>query len=204
MSRWHTPTSPWLPEPGPPGHGPEPGVAPRVDSRWIPGGAACLAELGRLGVAYEKVSSLKGVDTPIHVTGPIGGIRFVAGAGLPLFCDCRLAMALAWTAPHLRELGVREIRFSGAYVNRRTRAGRPSRHAQGLAIDLHAWTFGDDRLEVKRAFSRGLANGCSTEAPQLNRVACRLRQLGLFKELLTPDHDGDHHDHFHLAIAPLY
>jgi hypothetical protein len=201
VARWRPQvSSPWTGR-APPDHGPEPGVVPRFHGRWIPGGAACLAELARQGVAHERLESLRGVETPVRVTGPIGGIGFVAGAGLPLHCDCRLVVALAWAAPDLQELGVRQVRFSGAYVNRTTRSGRPSRHALGLAIDLHAMSFGDQRQEVKRNFSRGLQDGCAQDAPPLNRVACRLRQLGLFKELLTPDHDRDHHDHFHLAVA---
>jgi hypothetical protein len=44
-------------------------------------------------------------------------------------------------------------------------------------------------------------NGCVDEAPVLNRLACRLSQLRLFQELLTPDSNADHRDHLHLAIA---
>jgi hypothetical protein len=195
---------------GPPAHGPEPGVMPSYDARAIPGGEPCLAELGRMGVAYRRMAMLKGVQTPVHVTGPLGGLRFTAGAGLPLYLDCRMAVALAWTAPHLLEMGVTEVRFSGAYVFRSTRSGRPSRHALGLAIDIHALTFTSagyspplSRLEVKRDFRKGIGSGCAPDAPRLNQVACRLKQLGLYRELLTPDYDRDHHDHFHLAIWPL-
>jgi hypothetical protein len=37
----------------------------------------------------------------------------------------------------------------------------------------------------------------------LNRLACSFKSTGLFKELLTPDYNADHHDHFHLAIEPI-
>ena len=206
--------SPWLMPAGhqgslqaPGAHGPEPGVpmppgAPRLSSAAIPGGAACLRELEALGVVHRRLEALKGVDTPVELAGGVGPLRFVAGAGLPFRCDCRLAVALAWAAPYLAEMGVTEARFSGVYVNRRTRSGRPSRHALGLAIDVHAFTFaGAEPLAVQSSFQRG-TDWCGSSASPLNRVACRLRQLGLFKELLTPDHDRDHHDHFHLAIAP--
>jgi hypothetical protein len=210
-SPWNAPLVPsWDPEAwGPPAHGPEPGVMPSYDARAIPGGEPCLAELGRMGVSYKRLAMLKGVQTPVHVTGPLGGLRFTAVAGLPLYLDCRMAVALAWTAPHLLEMGVTEVRFSGAYVFRSTRAGRPSRHALGLAIDIHALTFSSagysaplTRLEVKRDFRRG-TQWCQPDAPRLNQVACRVKQLGLYRELLTPDYDRDHHDHFHLAIWPL-
>ena len=209
---WNAPVLPsWDPDAwGPPAHGPEPGVTPSYDARAIPGGDACVANLSRLGVRFERLAFLKGVETPVHVSGPIGGVRFTAGAGLAMNLDCRMAVALAEAAPHMREMGVTEVRFSGAYVFRGTRAGRPSRHALGLAIDLHAFTFaspaGDGApvapLEVKRDFRRGTP-WCAPDAPRLNQLACRLKQLGLFRELLTPDYDRDHHDHFHLAIWPL-
>ncbi|HTU57188.1 MAG TPA: hypothetical protein VMF89_02125, partial [Polyangiales bacterium] len=48
-----------------------------------------------------------------------------------------------------------------------------------------------------------LQDGCSTDAPLLNQLACRLKARGLFRELLTPDYDADHHDHLHLGLAPL-
>jgi len=54
---------------------------------------------------------------------------------------------------------------------------------------------------VARDFAKGLPNGCAEEAPLLNRLACRLSQLRLFQELLTPDSNADHHDHLHIAIA---
>jgi hypothetical protein len=176
-------------------------VAP---SAAIPGGDACLGELARLGVAFQRLPSLKGVDTPIDVVGPVGGIRLRAGAGLPSRCDCRLAVALAWAAPRLAALGVHELTFSGAYVYRTQRNGRPSLHARGLALDVHAFVTPAESASVKTAFAKGIGPaGCAPNAPLPNRAACALRDTGLFKELLTPDSDADHHDHVHLAIAPL-
>lgn len=207
---WNAPALPsWDPEAwGPPAHGPEPGVLPSYDARAIPGGEPCMAELQRMNVRFERLAFLKGVETPVHISGPLGGLRFTAGAGLAMNLDCRMAVALSYAAPHLLEMGVTEVRFSGAYVFRSTRAGRPSRHALGLAIDLHGFTFASPangpapaRLEVKRDFRHGV-QWCAPDAPRLNQVACRLKQLGLFRELLTPDYDRDHHDHFHLAIWP--
>ena len=64
-------------------------------------------------------------------------------------------------------------------------------------------TIGGKKLSVKSAFKKGLGNECTANFPALNRVACSLKGTGLFKELLTPDYDADHHDHIHMAIAPV-
>lgn len=178
--------------------------APLPPPSAIPAGPACLSALRSLGVAHEPLAALKGVETPIVVTGPVGGLRLRAGVGLPARCDCRLAVALAWAAPRLAALGVQELTFSGAYVDRSQRSGRPSLHARGLAIDVHAFGTPTQRVDVSSAFAKGLGPlGCAAEAPLPNRAACALRQTGLFSELLTPDSNADHHDHLHLAVAPL-
>jgi hypothetical protein len=76
-------------------------------------------------------------------------------------------------------------------------------HAQGLALDVARLQFPDARLDVAHNYERGWGAGCRPDAPALNRVVCQLRQLGLFRELITPDHDDDHQDHVHLGILPL-
>ena len=169
----------------------------------IPGGDACLRELDGLGVPFRTRGETLGVDTPVVVSGSVGGIRYTANGNLPLICDCRLAVALHRMAPLLRQAGVHAARFSGAYSYRTTRSGRLSLHARGLAIDLHEFVIAGRALSVDRDYARGRSSGCSSAMPILNRLACSLRASGLFRELLTPDSDADHHDHFHLAIAPL-
>lgn len=135
------------------------------------------------------------------VEGPIGGIRFLTEGREELVCDCRLVLALDWSARLLQPMGVRAMNHSGAYVYRTTRSGRPSLHARGLAIDVHGIQVGEQWYWVKRDYQSGLRDGCG--GPVLNDISCRLRHLRLFRELITPDHNRDHHDHFHLGIPPL-
>ena len=209
-SSWGQPTNgaagaPWPATPvlaAPRAHAGNRGVGPALGAS-IPPGRSCLSLLDRLGVDYRPLVSLKGVQTPIEVGQQLGPVRFYPTAGRPLTCDCRLAVALAWTGRHLAEFGIRDVGFSGAYVDRTTRSGRPSRHARGLAIDLHFFGTAEQKFNVKRDFARGLADSCAPQSPLVNRIACRLHKLGLYKELLTPDSDRDHHDHIHVALAPL-
>jgi hypothetical protein len=182
---------------------PPPVRVPVLSGDSIPNGEACLRVLAELPVSYEPVEEKPGILTAIRVTGPVAGIRYHSGAGLPFLCDCRLAVALVWSAPLLRQLGVTDVRYSGVYVYRMSRVGRLSMHAYGLAIDLHEFIASGSRLEVEEAYQTGLADPCSASAPVLNRLACGFKALGLFKEVLTPDYNADHHDHFHLGLKPL-
>lgn len=168
----------------------------------LPGGEKCLEVLRERGVPFRRVAHERGVDTPVVVTGPIHGIRFWSHAG-PMLADCRFALGLSLVAPHFTALGIVSVRFSGAYVYRTSRAGRLSLHAYGLALDMHEVSTRQATYSVKRDFARGLGDGCVEDAPLLNRLYCRLLAPGLFRELLTPDYNADHHDHLHLGIAPL-
>lgn len=163
----------------------------------------CFAELSAGGVHFDALDATRGVANPIKVTSELGGIRYVPTGGLPLVVDCRFALTLMRLGPMLRELGVSALHYSGAYVYRMSSKGRLSLHANGLAIDIHEATVHGEQLSVKKAFVRGLGDSCESNFPPLNRIACHLKRSGVFKEMLTPDYNADHHDHLHLAIAPM-
>lgn len=167
----------------------------------LPGGETCLRWLSTLGIAYRQLPDLRGVETPVEVTGPIGAIAFVTGGSPSVTGDCRLILALDWASRTLARVGVSAVRHSGAYVYRTTRRGRPSLHARGLAIDVHAIQVHGAWYEVERDYARGMGAVCDSLQPFVNHVYCRLSQLNLFRELITPDHNADHYDHIHLGVA---
>lgn len=176
-------------------------LPPELIATEFPAGDACLSQLRAAGVPFQALDDKRGVQTPVAIEGPIGGVRYwTVGAG-PMVSDCRLALALARVAPELRGLGISAIRFSGAYSYRMARVGRLSLHAYGLALDVHEVTADGKSYVVARDFRRGLTNGCADDAPLLNRLSCRFSQLRLFQELLTPDSNADHRDHLHVALA---
>lgn len=181
---------------------PRPDV-PLFSSAELASGETCIAELAERGVSFKRLGDKRGVVTPVEVSGKLGGIRYRAGAGHGFVADCRFVLALERVAPVLAELGVTEMRFSGAYSYRMSRVGKLSLHAHGLALDVHEVQFGTTWQAVERDFSRGHSDGCGREAPLLNQMACRLRATRMFRELLTPDYDWDHRNHFHLGLAPL-
>jgi hypothetical protein len=162
-----------------------------------------LSELAASGTRFAKSSPVLGIATPVVVQGPLGGIPYYTLEKKPLVADCRLALALVRVAPDLQALGVTRVRFSSTYVYRTSHPGRMSMHAYGLAIDAHAFEIGGAMLDVKKAFARGQGTTCTSGMAPLNLVACRLRSRGLFKELIGPDDNAAHHDHFHLGLKPL-
>lgn len=178
--------------------------APLPSDFALPGGQECLARLAARGVPVRPLQQTRGVDTPVVVNGPIGGVRFWSTAG-PMVLDCRLALGLSEVASDFSDLGIESVRFSGAYVYRTMRKGRLSLHAYGLALDVHDVRTASGTHTVKRHFARGTSTSgsCGRDEPIPNQLACRLRRRGLFRELLTPDYNSDHHDHLHLGIAPL-
>lgn len=164
---------------------------------------ACLRELSRRGVAFVPLRKSVGVSVPVRVEGEIGGVLYRPTTIYPLVADCRFALVLAEIGPVLRRNGVRVVEFSNSHQYRNTHWGKLSLHANGLALDLHRITLQQGaELSVQEDFSRRLGmRGCRQDAPALNRLACELKATGLFSELLTPDYNADHRDHFHLGIA---
>lgn len=173
------------------------------ESLRIPGGQRCLALLDRLQIEHRRLRARGRMATPVEITGAIAGVRYTNAGKTWLLCDCRLALALHWAAPVLSAWRISEVEHYGAYADRGTRRGRPSLHALGLALDVAAFKFADSTQRVRRDYARDQGSGCAQDAPAVNRVVCQLRGLGLFRELITPDHDADHHDHVHLGILPL-
>jgi len=170
--------------------------APAV--RVAESGGSCLRALRRARVRFEELDEMRGVETPIRVRGPLGGVDYWVAGSTPLEMDCRLALTLSRVGPILTRHGVTRVRFSGAYVYKTAPSGRLSHHAYGLAIDLHEFSVRGASLSVERAFSRNV--GCSGAVPPLNRLACDLRSTRYFDEFLTPDFNAAHRDHLHVSV----
>jgi hypothetical protein len=163
---------------------------------------SCTAELDARKVSYKRTAR-PGIATAVEITGPLGGVTFEGG---PLVMDCSLAVSLDEAGHYLRALGLTKATFSGAYSRRNVRdTNIPSKHSYGLAIDVHA--FG--ALRIDRDFEPGLGDDvdcvghpATPAGSTLKILQCQLVRSGLFHLVLTPDYDGDHHDHFHLEVSP--
>jgi hypothetical protein len=179
----------------------------------------CYEQLGAAGVALERVSSTqaRGVQNPIRLRGPIGGVEIVQhdrrAPPQQSILDCRLALAVLDWAPTLRRAGVRRIEHYSIYRPgaRVGGDGKRSGHALGMALD--AAKFHLDNGEVVDVLTdwedrdRG-ESPCpkrSDEAWQgrlLRDLVCHAVDRNLFQVVITPHHDKAHENHVHLELRP--
>ena len=179
--------------------------------RWPPSPSmrararGCEHQLDELGVPWRAAKAAGHVVDPIVVPdGVIGGIAYVdVYHQRPLVMDCQLVLALATFAPHLYELGVREVHVGSGYRWSQVRVGgktKPvlSRHALGLALDVVSVVGSDGREAV---VARDYRNGDQL----LLGVERAIDDSGLFRTVLTPKNDPkSHHDHMHVEADPDY
>jgi hypothetical protein len=161
-------------------------------------GKRCLAELDALGIEWKKARKTRKVVTPILVPGmELGGVKLVPTFRKgPFVMDCHLALALARHGEVLRQIGVRDLRFSTIHEYRQVRVGGRkrrmlSRHALGLAIDIfEIVTDTGEKVVVKDDYRK--------KEPTLLALERSLLASMDFRTPLTPGNDRSHRDHFHL------
>ncbi len=190
-----------------------PSVAPRFYRPATKGfrDRACLRMLRSLKVPFHKLRSVKGVATPVRIIGNrIGRTRYKPRyTRNKMVMDCRLALALRRADEIFRVNGIRTVVWSNFYSWRYVaKTGRLSRHALGLAADIHS--FYDRRgrmIDVTRDYERGLGRGKTCEGRArtlkgriLRDLACDFDVSNLFETVLTPDYDKGHRNHFHLGV----
>jgi len=168
-------------------------------------GKACETKLDELGVAW-KSAKREGhvVDAVVIPDGTIGGISYVdVYSKKPAVMDCQLALALATFAPHLYELGVREVHVGSTYRWSKVRVGGKtkdllSRHALGLAMDVVSFVDDNGREAV-------VAKDYKNDDELLLSVERAIDDSGIFRLVLTPKNDPiSHKDHFHVEANPDY
>jgi hypothetical protein len=172
----------------------------------------CLSALRSLKVPFRSVTGYKSVATPVQIIGDhIGRIRYVPRyQNKPsMVMDCRLALALKRGAELFRANGIRAVVYSNFYSYRHVvSSGRLSRHALGLAADVHGFVGASgEKLDVQSDYERGLGQGATCEGRAktkkgrtLRDLACDLDASLLFETVLTPDYDAGHANHFHLSV----
>lgn len=176
-------------------------------------GPACLAALERLGVPHRKAPPTRGVEAPVLLTGPLGGVRYTPHWGrAEALLACRFALTLHRLAPVIRAAGFDEVRYSSFYRHSNVAGTRRlSRHANGLAVDIHelrgpAGVPGGTRAHIQRDWRRhhGAPDACRAPFPpspegRLRQVVCGLEASGLIYLVLTPDSDAAHLNHLHVS-----
>jgi len=183
----------------PPGWTWPPSRAMRQDRR------RCLDALTEMGIVWRRAARVAKVTAPIYVPAmELGGVTLtpIFRKG-PFVMDCHLALSLARVGEVLRQLGVRELRFSTIHEYRRIRlrgaTQRPlSRHALGMAIDVfEVVTDGGEKLVVQKDYRK--------KDPTLLAMERGLAASLDFRTPLTPGNDPrSHYNHFHLEARVSY
>jgi hypothetical protein len=179
----------------------------------------CLAEATSRKLPLVAATA-RDVVQPVRVSGPLGGVRFLMGGAKEPggsspheILDCRLALVLADFGALLAPRGVVEVRHMSLYRPgaRIAKTGHPSRHGQGLAIDVGQIVFADGkRWSVLDDWHGAIGDSVCGGAPRtVNEASAGLRGLvcetagkGLFHLFLTPNHDRAHANHLHLDLEP--
>jgi hypothetical protein len=168
-------------------------------------GDACLAKLDEAGIEWKKGPKTKRIATPIVVPAmTFGGVKVDSWWRKgPYVMDCHLALGLETYGKGLYALGVREMKFSSIYRYDQVHVfGETknilSRHALGLAMDIHSFTdeAGNEAV-VKDDYPKG--------NELLLDIEKYLNDSGGFRTVLTPRVDPiSHDDHFHVEVKLDY
>lgn len=185
-----------------PGHRPAP-AAQADDPREL---RQCLADLGRMGVQFEKL--------PDRTFGggcsATGSVKLVA-VGIPITnlgaMKCGLALPFAqWTREAIQQAArawldtsVTKMESFGTYACRPVngQAGNKlSEHGRANAVDIAAFQLADGRrITVKDGWS-GPDEGVRNFLRAIHKSACRR-----FGVVLGPDANAFHRDHLHFDMA---
>ena len=205
----------------------EPIPVPPLDVDPFPGhtygnleDVACIVALENRDIPYERYGRhARGVQTPVRLMGALHGVRFqhadqpdwLASARKEII-DCRLLLALDDLADRLARRGFTTVLHYGIYRGDLPlpKDGRPLHHTAGLAIDVASFVREDGtRLEVRRDWRGRVGERTCDEgewapgserAEELHGILCELAKDKLFHQVLTPNHDVRHRDHFHLEV----
>lgn len=186
--------------------------------------AACEAELARRGVPFLHAEPTEGVLAPERFGGPVHGVTIHTGAPeavrlrspMEVF-DCRLMLALDDFAAMAAARGIVEMRHISAYRSKRDNgctAKYPGKqHCAALAVDIASFRLRDGTVwSVQKDFAGqiGAATCGPTARPPaptaastgLHALVCEAADRGIFNVILTPDHNAEHFNHFHVEVTP--
>jgi len=194
------------------------------------GDTDCLKRLDKLGVSYKKTAA-KGVEDAVSLTGPLNGIVYSSGTGTTTTSQpmaCEFVETLWDLSDRLKDKGYKRVGTLGSYcyrcccswseTNDCRSANDPtpvcsrgfSNHSWGRALDIRYLEKNDGTVYDINSNSdwvkygstdtcgKGLAAQSGTSL-QLYTLACSIK--GLFSNLLTPNYNSAHRNHWHVDIG---
>ena len=174
----------------------------RADRYYYDNDEACLDRLAAFDTDFTRAPDFEGPRGCLVVNAVRVGRVGQARLSRPVTMTCRMAELLAQferdvlqpTARDVFDRPVTAMQHMGTYACRsmRGRSDRLSEHAFGNAIDLAAFTLGDNEETVILTDHWAADDERGTFLRRLAEGACTV-----FKQSLSPDYDALHRDHFH-------
>ncbi len=175
----------------------------------------CSFILREYDVEFEHLKDIKGVEFPIRLKSPVGGItyRHTGGNGKFSIIDCRLAVVLVGWGPILHDHDVVEVEHMRVYSpDARVGGGsKVSGHSFALAIDAAHFILEDGtELVMKKDWTdrKPGAEPCRDTVPDgskaqktLREITCDTGGIDLFSSILTPHYNKAHYDHLHMELT---
>jgi len=120
-----------------------------------------------------------------------------AGQATPLKISCRMAVALMRMIDVMHDLGLDNLTHLGVYNCKVSADGKPSRHGMGNAIDVAKFhgTDGTTYTIYQYYFQN------TDVGRMLRNIAEQLHQHKVFNQVLTPEYNEQHANHFHLDLT---
>ncbi len=176
----------------------------------------CQKEVKKLGLPVDrKTKAASGVASPMRLTGPLHGVRFVTpGASSPFgVLDCRLVLALNDLGEALADADVVTVHVDNLYRPHAHLPGKKteSQHAFALAADITTFQLRDGRvLSVDEDWHAPIGslscgpdavlNDPTDESIALRNLVCDVARRGLFHHMLSPSFNAAHKTHLHFDI----
>ena len=148
-------------------------------------GEACLKVLEEKKVSFSPLGNMKdkepcGIENAVRIEG--FSTTELSG---PLTLSCKTALSLAsW----FEDIGAKQVTHMGSYNCRTIRGSNiMSQHSFGAAVDIASINGASLKSDWQDEGEKGEYLRDSA------KVACEY-----FSNVLTPDYNAAHHDHFHL------
>ncbi len=178
----------------------------------------CLADISAQGTTWSPwaymTQSPEGepnyqctIDQPIRIDPVINGVSYLyynQSSPRPLSAACELAAALYELGEILKDYDITQVLHIGTFNCRKIRGkDKLSQHSYARAIDI--WGFVDaqgERYILEEHWEHDTTTPQSRKAQVLYEIGQRMHDAKIFHNILTPNYNAGHDNHFHVDLEP--
>lgn len=147
------------------------------------------------------------VEDPIRAGEVINGVTYKyynQSSGRPMYMSCELADALWRLGDVLQEYDITEVLHIGTFNCRKIGGtSRLSQHGLGNAIDIYGFVDKNGtRYILEDHWEHDTTSPMDEKARVLYEIGQRMHTDKIFHNVLTPNYNAAHDNHFHVDLAP--